>query len=117
MTLKKTFINSGKVKHIYKKRCKFIKKKFWRFFCNIIGHKKPLEVRIVTKNFKILGKGSKKGEKYGLLPNLPRAPPPHPGFGLFLEKIDPHFLLENASVIAETNFTFGPMFKTNLFPL
>ena len=25
--------------------------------------------------------------------------------------------LENASVIAETNFTFGPMFKTNLFPL
>ena len=25
--------------------------------------------------------------------------------------------IKNASVIAETNFTFGPMYKTNLFPL
>ena len=32
------------------------------------------------------------------------------------KKIYPHFfLLENASVIAETNFTFGPMFKTIFF--
>ena len=50
-------------------------------------------------------------QKCGLLPNLPRTP-------ILWKKIDPHyFLLENASVIAETNFTFGPMFKTNLFPL
>ena len=66
-----------------------------------------------------LGKGAKKmRQKYGLLPNLPRTPPPPPRFGLFCgKKLTPIFLLENASVIAETNFTFGPMFKTNLFPL
>jgi hypothetical protein len=33
-------------------------------------------------------------------------PPSDPGLVLFLEKIGPHFLLENTSVIAETNFTF-----------
>ena len=54
-------------------------------------------------------------EKYGLLPNPPRTPPP--GLVFLRKKIDPHFLLENTSVMAETNFTFGPMFKTNLFPL
>ena len=44
--------------------------------------------------------------------------PGAPRFGFSsVKKIDPIFLLENASVIAETNFTFGPMFKTNLFPL
>ena len=66
-----------------------------------------------------LGKGSKKmRQKYGLLPNLPRTPPSPPGLVFLQKKIDPHFfLLQNASVIAETNFTFGPMFKTNLFPL
>ena len=42
---------------------------------------------------------------------------PLPWFGLRGKKLTPIFLLENASVIAETNFTFGPMFKTNLFPL
>ena len=42
----------------------------------------------------------------------------HFGQKKFAEKNwPPFFLLENASVIAETNFTFGPMFKTNLFPL
>ena len=60
-----------------------------------------------------LGKGSKKGGKCGLLPNLPRTPPSPPGLVFFSgKKLTPIFLLENASVIAETNFTFGP--KTNL---
>ena len=44
-----------------------------------------------------------------------RPPPPHMFF--LRKKITPIFLLENASVMAETNFTFGPMFKPNLFPL
>ena len=44
-------------------------------------------------------------------------PPPPPIWSFFQKKIYPHFLFENASVIAETNFTFGPMLKTNLFLL
>jgi len=73
---------------------------------------------IIDKHWR-LGKGAEKKmqQKYGLLPNLPRTPPP-PGLVFFAWKNWPQFfLLENASVIAETNFTFGPMFKTNLFPL
>ena len=56
----------------------------------------------------------KKGGKYGLLPNLPRTPPP--GFGLFSgKKLTPIFFLKIASIMAETNFTLGPTSKTNKF--
>ena len=36
-------------------------------------------------------------------------PPSNPQFVLFSKKKYPHFLLENASLMAKTNFTFGPM--------
>ena len=45
-------------------------------------------------------------EKYGLLPNPPRTPTPR--FGLFPENF---FFLKNASLMAETNFTLGPISK------
>ena len=61
-----------------------------------------------------LGKGAeKKCGKSMVFYQTPLGPPPP--FGLFCgKKLTPIFLLENASVIAETNFMFGPMFKTNL---
>ena len=40
----------------------------------------------------------------------PSTPPPLPPFGFFMET--PILLLENASIIAETNFTLGPIPKT-----
>ena len=48
----------------------------------------------------------------------PPAPPPPPRYGLFPEKkFTPIFcLLKNASLMAETNFTLGPISKTIKFP-
>ena len=71
-----------------------------------------------TGNQGNLGKG--RGPKKNLGKSMvfyqtPLGPPPH---GLFPEKkIDPHFLLlKNASLMAETNFTLGPISKTIKFP-
>ena len=60
-----------------------------------------------------LGKVAEKKirKKSGLLPNPPRV------WFFSVKKIYPHFLLENASIMAETNFTLGPISKPNKFPL
>ena len=61
--------------------------------------------------------GKKNRKKCGLLPNPPWTPPP-PRLVLFRwKKLTPIFLLENASIMAETNFTLGPISKPNKFPL
>ena len=55
-------------------------------------------------------------EKYGLLPNPPRTPPP--GLAFFPnKKFYSHFFLKIASIMAETNFALGPTSKTNKFTL
>ena len=75
-----------------------------------------LQIFNVTPITYLLREGFKKRGESVVFYQTSLGPPRPPGFfGLFPET---HiFLLENASVIAETNFTFGPMFKTNLFPL
>ena len=74
----------------------------------------PLELK--SSVFIYLGKGAEKKCSKSMVFYQPSPGPPPPGLVFFCgKKLTPIFLLENASV-AETNFTFGPMFKTNLFP-
>ena len=47
---------------------------------------------------------------------LPSDPPPSLAF-FQKKKLPPFFLLKIASLMAETNFTFGPTSNTNIFPL
>ena len=44
-------------------------------------------------------------------------PPSDPLGMVFFPEKDPHFFVENASLMAEMNFTLGPISKTNKFPL
>ena len=54
------------------------------------------------------------GEKFGNILVFYQTPL----FGFYLgTKIEPHFFLENASLMAETNFTLGPISKPIKFPL
>ena len=74
----------------------------------------PPYAEIPFENGSVLGKGSKKRGESMIFYHTPLGP--HPVWSFSRKKVFV-FVLKNASFMAETNFTLGPISKTNKFPL